>query len=68
VCHRFQIGRVLNGVLASPLPVDYRLSAKARLGVVMRQEFGLRLGGVGKLRLQHLRNALMILLARTLEE
>jgi hypothetical protein len=68
VCHRFQIGRVLNGVLASPLPVDHRLSAKARLGVVMRQEFGLRLGGVGKARLQHLGNALMVLLARAAQQ
>ena len=29
----------------------------------MRQQFGLRLGGLGKLRLQHLRNALVVLLA-----
>ena len=32
------------------------------------QQFGLRLYGVGKLRLQHLGNALMVLLAGALEQ
>ncbi len=35
---------------------------------MMRQQFGLRLGGFGKALRQHLRNALMVLLAGALEE
>jgi hypothetical protein len=34
----------------------------------MRQEFRLRLGSLGKLYCHHLGNALMVLLARTLQE
>ena len=62
----FHIGRALNGVLASPLPVGHGLSAEARLGVVMRQQLGLGLGHLRKLRLQHLSNALVVLLPRAL--
>ena len=49
---RFHIGRALDGPLARPLPVGNSLLAEARLGVVMRQQFGLGLDGLGKLGLQ----------------
>ena len=35
---------------------------------MMRQQLRLDLGNLGKLRLQHLGNTLMVLLARTLQE
>jgi hypothetical protein len=62
------IGRALKGTLARPLPILHPLLPKARRGVVMRQEFGLRLGRLGKLCLQNLDHALMILLPRALEQ
>ena len=48
VADGFQMGRAVAGVLARPLPVGNRLLGEARLRVVMRQQLGLRLGGLGK--------------------
>ena len=65
--HDFHMCRALEGSLARPLPVANRLFAEACLRVVMGQELGLGLGNLGKLRRQHLGNALMVLLACTSE-
>ena len=56
------------GALASLLPVAHRLGTEARFGVVMRHQLWLGSHGVGKLRFQHLRNTLVILLPRALQE
>src|SRR5262245_38630797 len=63
----FHIGRARAGALSRALPVGDGLGTQARLGVVMRQQFGLRLGGLGKARLQHMHNTLVELLPRALE-
>jgi hypothetical protein len=68
VRYRFLIGRPLNGLLARPLPVANRLRTEARLCVMMRYQFRLSLSNLGKLRRQHLCNALMVLLACALQE
>ena len=47
----FQMGRALDGALASLLPVAHSLDIETRFGVVVGQQFGLRHDGVGKLRL-----------------
>jgi hypothetical protein len=60
---RFHIGRTRDGPLPCPLPVDNGLFTQACLRVVMSQQFGLRLAELGKARLHHLGNALMVLLA-----
>ena len=54
--------------LPRPLPVADRLLREPRLRVVVRQQLGLRLDDLGKLRLQHLGNALVVLLPRALEQ
>jgi hypothetical protein len=46
---RFHIGRALEGTLAGPMPVGKSLRTKARLGIVVRQQFGLGRDGLGKL-------------------
>jgi hypothetical protein len=68
VRHRFQYGRAFEGTLARLLPVADGLCQQARLGMVVRQEFGLGRYGFGELGLQHLRNALVILLPCALEK
>ena len=55
-------------LLPGPLPVGDGLRLEPGLGVVMRQQLGLGLAVLGKLRLQHLRNALVILLPRALQQ
>jgi hypothetical protein len=64
----FRMGRPLEGALAGPLPVADRLSVEPCLRVMVRQPFGLRRHVVGALGLEHLRNALMDLLPRALEQ
>jgi hypothetical protein len=49
-------------MLARPLPVAYSRLTEAGFRVMMRQQFWLGLDGLRKLRLQHLRNPLMVLL------
>src|SRR5262249_46454626 len=60
----FQIGRAIAGLLACPLPVANGRLGEPSLGIVLGQQLGLRLAALGKARLQHLGNALMVLLAR----
>ena len=48
------------------LPIANRLCNETCFRVVMRQQFGLGLGGLWKLCFQHLGNALMVLLSSTL--
>ena len=48
--------------------MGHRRCAAARLGVMMCQQFGLGLHRLGKLRLQHLRNTLVVLLPCALQE
>jgi hypothetical protein len=60
---RFQVGGALDGALPCLLPVGNGLRGEARLGAVVRQQFGLRLADLGKARLQHLGNTLVGLLA-----
>jgi hypothetical protein len=62
---RFQIGRALNGALPRLLPVGESLRCEPGLGIVMGQQLGLRLAALRKMRLQHLGNALVVLLAGT---
>jgi hypothetical protein len=64
VPHGFQIGGVLDGPLPSPLPVANGLLYEPSLGLVLGQQLGLRLAALGKARLQHPGNALVVLLAR----
>src|SRR5262249_60291716 len=59
----FWIGRALQGLLSGPLPVANGLLCEPSLGIIMGQQLGLRLADLGKARLQHLGNALMVLLA-----
>jgi hypothetical protein len=63
-----EVRRALQGTLPSALPVGERLRTQARLGVMVRQQFRLGLHRLGKLRLQHVRNALVILLTCTLQQ
>ena len=56
----FRMGGALDGVLPRLVPIPHRLDAETRLRAVLRQEFGLGGGSLGKLRLQHLGHALMI--------
>src|SRR5262249_26888267 len=56
--HCFQVRRALEGPLAGLLPVGEGLRQQAGFRIVMRQQFGLGLHRLWKLRLQHLRNAL----------
>jgi hypothetical protein len=63
VADGFQIGRAITGLLARPLPVANGLLCEPSLGIMMGQQPGLRLAALGKARLQHLGNALMVLLA-----
>ena len=48
VADGFQMGRAVAGLLTCPLPVGNGLLGEARLGVVVRQQFRLRLRRVGK--------------------
>src|SRR6516165_2912329 len=57
------VGRALKGALPGPLPIGQSLVMHAGSGVVLRDDFGLRFGGLGEALGQHLGNALMILLA-----
>ena len=63
VTDRLQMGRTLKRLLSSPLPGAHRLLAQPGLGVVLRYHFGLRLSGLRKARRQHVRDALVVLLA-----
>ena len=66
--YSFHICRAPEGSLARPLPVGQGLCAQTCLGVVMGRQFGLRLGGLGKVRLQYLHNLQVELLPRALEQ
>jgi hypothetical protein len=55
----FQMGRAVAGVLASPLPVPHGRRGETSLGVVVRQQLGLRRSRLWKLRFQYLGNALV---------
>ena len=55
-----QIRRALDGSLAGLLPVCNGLQLKARLGIMMRQQFRLGLSSFGRPFRQDLRNALVI--------
>jgi hypothetical protein len=64
VADGFDMGRALEGALASLLPIGQGLRHQACLRIMMGQQLGLRLAEVGKAPLQHLGNVLMVLLAR----
>ena len=57
----FQMGRAVASVFACPLPVGNRLLGAVRGGVGLGDQFWLRLDGLRELGLQHLGNALVIL-------
>ena len=65
---RFQIGRALERLLPSPLPVGNGLFGECSFGVMLCQQLRLRLGGIGKLCFQYLRKALVNLLPCTPEQ
>jgi hypothetical protein len=46
----FALSHALPRPLAGPLPVRHRLLGESRLGIVMRQQFGLGLSGLGEMR------------------
>ena len=50
VADGFQIGRAVASAFARLLPVGNSRLGEARLGVMMRQQFRLRLGGLQKVR------------------
>ncbi len=56
----FRMCGALDGLLPRLVPITNRLGVETRLRAVMRQEFGLGGSDLGKLRLQHRGNALMI--------
>jgi hypothetical protein len=62
VADGFQIGRAVAGLLARPLAVGNGLLVETRFRVVPGEQLGLGLDHVGKLRLQNLGNALVVLL------
>jgi hypothetical protein len=68
VPHGFQIGRALQGLLAGALPVGHGLRHQACLGVVMGQQFRLRLLDFRKPLHEHLRNLSVELLTGALEQ
>src|SRR5262249_61675951 len=63
-----QIAGAVAAQWAGPWPVAHRLRGEPRLSIVVGQELGLRLAALRKTRLQHLGNALMVLLARAPEQ
>jgi len=65
---RFGIRRARISTLLGLVPIGQGLSPEVRFRVVPGQQFGLRGRGLRKLGRQHLGNALMVLLPRTLEE
>jgi hypothetical protein len=65
---RFGIRRARHSALPGLVPVGQGLGLEARFRVVPGQQFGLCGCGLGKLRRQHLGNALVILLSGALEE
>jgi hypothetical protein len=68
VRNRFQVGRARHGTLVCPLPEDNSLLREAGLGVVVGQQFGLRLDDLGEAFCQHLGNALVTLLTGALQQ
>ena len=62
---RFRVGRALEGLLPGPLPIGDRLFQESRLGIMMRDQGGLRRRGFRKAVHQHLGNPLVILLTGT---
>src|SRR5215470_15014745 len=68
MAHRLNVRRAFDGSLSRSLPKGDGLYTQARLGVVLRQQFGLCLGGLRELRLQHLGNPLMVLLPHTAQQ
>src|SRR5262249_42952149 len=63
MCHRFHIGRMCMTTLACPLPVAHRLLVAARRRVVLGDQLRLGPDSLRELGLQHLGDALMVLLA-----
>jgi hypothetical protein len=63
VSNGFGIRGMLGYLLSGTLPVLHRLGGEPSLRVVLRQQFRLRRHCLGKLRLQHLGNLLMVLLS-----
>jgi hypothetical protein len=68
VANCLEMRRALDSTLARSLPIGDGLRHKAGLRIVLCQHFGLGLYRLGKLLLQHLRNALMVLLPRAAQE
>jgi len=62
------MGRAIAGAVACPLPIIDRLRGATRRGVVLRQEFGLRLDDLREVCLHGLGNPLVILLTHTPEQ
>ena len=59
------VGRALRRTLSRLEPIRDRLLAQAGLGVMTCHELGLRLDQVRELLLEHLRDGLVVSLART---
>jgi hypothetical protein len=64
--NRFDMGGALDSALSCELPIGDCLLCQPCLGIMLRQEFGLYLSGLGELGFQDLGNPLVILLSRTL--
>jgi hypothetical protein len=65
---RFNIGRALDASLPCPPPVTNGWPTEARLRTVMREPFGLYLGGLGKPLGSYLRGPLVVLLPGPLQQ
>ena len=65
VANEGDIRRMLDGALASALPIRQSLLQEVCFGIVLRQQFGLRLSHFWELLFQHLRDVCMVLLSHT---
>ena len=68
MANRLLVRRALRRALPGGQPVRDGLRTQTGLGVMVRQQLGLGLADLGELRLQHLGNALVVLLAGTLQQ
>ena len=68
MANRLDVRRAFDGYLSRSLPIGDGLYTQARLGVVLRQQLRLRLADLGKARLHHLGNMLMVPLAGTAQQ
>ena len=62
MCHCLHMRRALNGALPGALPIGHGLLVTSGFGVVVRNEFRMRLGGLRKLLGENASRALVVVL------